>query len=87
MAQIRVRLDQVNGEWRVNLPTYTMVPGTEDFILGQCVVEVPDDELREDRQTGDQVVDVALLRRKYRGQPKWDRGNFEPPDRAVGAVV
>jgi hypothetical protein len=85
MAQVRVRMEEIDGVWQVNLPTYTIVPGSEDYNTGQCVVEVPDDELGEDR--GETVVDKAKLRRKYRGQGKWDRDSYEPPDRAIGAVI
>jgi len=61
---------------RVNLPTYAMVPGTEEYAdkakktLKSVVVEVPDDEVDEKGRP-----DPAKIRRKYRDNPKWS--NFK----------
>jgi len=59
--------------FRVNLPTYTMVPGTEEYadaekkVLKAVDVEVPADEVDAQGRP-----DKAKIRAKYKGQPRWD---------------
>lgn len=76
-AKIRAKVigSGVDGDpFRVNLPTYMMVPGSERYDavdkkkLLEVDVEVPDDEV-----TAQGRPDVQKIRVKYRGQAKWDR--------------
>jgi len=59
---------------RVNLPTYGMVPGTEEYadkakrVLKSVVVEIPDDEVDEKGK-----LDPEKIRRKYRDHPVWSK--------------
>jgi ABC-type uncharacterized transport system substrate-binding protein len=59
--------------FRVNLPTFQMVHGTEEYAdeaktkLIAVVVEVPDDELDEKG-----ALSKEKIRKKYEKQPKWD---------------
>lgn len=61
--------------FRVNLPTYSMVPGTEEYtdaekkILKSVEVEVPADECDDEGRP-----DKLKIRKKYKGQ-KWDRAD------------
>jgi hypothetical protein len=86
------------GSWRVDLPTYVMVPGTwrpiipakttadgvlpatdpADPALNALTVEIecPDDYV--DPSTG--KIDRDRIRAKYKGNPKWDRPDWTPPD-------
>ena len=58
---------------RVNLPTYQMIPGTEEYagpekkVLKSVEVLVPDDECDEKGR-----LSKAKIRAKYKGQKKWD---------------
>lgn len=62
--------------FRVNLPTYTMVPGSEEYadpekkVLKSVEVQVPDDEVDDKGRP-----DKAKIRAKYKGQPRWDHDN------------
>jgi len=77
MARIRARVIGSGKEgdtFRVNLPTYTMIPGTEEYadvehkVLSAVEVLVPDDEVDDKGQP-----DKAKIRAKYKGQTRWDR--------------
>jgi len=60
--------------FRVNLPTYYMIPGTEQYkdpekkVLESVEVVVPDDEVDEKGRPNKEKI-----RAKYRGIPAWDR--------------
>ena len=62
--------------FRVDLPTYRMVPGSEEYagidrkVLKSVEVLVPADELDDQGR-----LSKARIRAKYRGQPRWDREN------------
>jgi len=66
--------------FRVDLPTYAMIPGTEEFsdpekkVLASVEVTIPDDECDEKGQPS-----TEKMRRKYRGQPRWDRPDLKLP--------
>ena len=79
MSRKRIKVKVVgSGEpgdpFRVDLPTYQMIPGSEKYggpkgkTLLSCEVLVPDDELDEKGR-----LSKARIRAKYRGQKKWDR--------------
>jgi len=77
MAKIRVKVIGSGKEgdpFRVNLPTYSMVPGSEEYsdpgkkILKSVEVDVPDSYLGPDGK-----LDKARIRSIYKGQPRWDR--------------
>ena len=77
MARVRVKVvgsGERDDPRRVNLPTYQMIPGTEEYagpekkVLRSVEVLVPDDELDEKGR-----LSKARIRAKYKGQPKWDR--------------
>jgi len=59
--------------FRVNLPSYVMVPGTEEYadaekkVLKAINVQVPNDEVDAQGRP-----DKAKIRQKYKGQPRWD---------------
>lgn len=63
--------------FRVNLPTYTMVPGTEEYadaekkVINSVEVLIPDDECDDHGKP-----DKAKIRSKYKGQPKWDHDDL-----------
>jgi len=76
MVKVRVKVIGSGKEgdpFRVNLPTYVPIPGTEEYadpkkrIPKTVLVEMPDDECTEGRP------DKAKIRAKYKGQPLWDR--------------
>jgi len=76
-AKIRVRVqapDADNPGYHVHLPTYMMVPGSEEYadpekkVLKSVEVEVPDDYVDEKGQ-----LSKEKIRAKYKGQPRWDR--------------
>jgi len=78
MVKVKVKVVGSGTEadpFRVRLPTYSMVPGTEEYadaekkIFKSVEVEVPDDECDKGRP------DKAKIRAKYRGQPLWDRAD------------
>jgi len=83
MTQLRVK---VMGEgtqedpFRVDLPTYAMIPGTEEYadpekkVLASVEVQIPDDECDEKGQPSPEKI-----RRKYRGQPRWDKPDLQLP--------
>jgi len=57
--------------FKVDLPTYSMVPGTEKIeagVLKSVEVLIPDDEVDEEGRPSEEKI-----RRKYRGQPRWDK--------------
>jgi len=60
--------------FRVDLPTYQMIPGSEEFadpkkkVLASVEVQVPADECDEKGR-----LSKAKIRAKYKGQPAWDR--------------
>jgi len=77
-AMVRVKVKVIGkgtekDPYRVNLPTYVMIPGTEVYggpkgqTLLRVEVEVPDDECTDGK------LDKVKIRTKYRGQPAWDR--------------
>jgi len=75
-AKIRMKVvgsGKEDDPFRVNLPTYNMTQGTEEYadaekkILKSVEVEIPDDEV--DAQG---FPDKAKIRSKYKGQPMWD---------------
>jgi len=72
MAKIRVKVlppDEDNNAYHVHLPTCIMVAGTEEYRDDKLVsveVEVPDDECKDGKPDKDKI------RRKYKGQPRWD---------------
>jgi len=77
MKTLRVKVqppDEDSDSYHVHLPTYMMVPGTEEYIdaektkLKSVKVLVPDDEVNDQGKP-----DKAKIRRKYKGQPRWDR--------------
>lgn len=63
--------------FRVNLPTYAMIPGSEEYadaekkVLKSVEVQVPDDECDDKGRP-----DKAKIRAKYKGQPRWDRDDI-----------
>lgn len=60
--------------FRVDLPAYEMVPGTEEYsdpekkVLASVEVKIPADECDDKGQ-----LSKARIRAKYKGQPAWDR--------------
>lgn len=76
MARIRVKVhppDAEDNAYHVHLPSWIWVSGTEEYTdqektkLNSVVVEVPDDECTDGK------LDKDKIRRKYKGQPRWDR--------------
>ena len=61
--------------FRVELPTYRMVPGSEEYadidkkVLKSVEVLVPDDECDDQGR-----LSKARIRKKYKGQKRWDHG-------------
>jgi len=55
---------------RVNFPTYIMITGTER--PDSVVVELPNEYFEKPRSLKENI------RRIYRGQPQWDRDDYEP---------
>jgi len=59
--------------FRVDLPTYQMIPGTEEYdaadkkVLKKVEVLVPADECDESGQ-----LSAKKIRTKYKGQHRWD---------------
>lgn len=77
MVRIRVKVTgagKPGDPFRVNLPTYQMIPGTEEYagpqkkVLKSVAVEIPDDEVDAQGRPS-----AAKIRAKYKGQPRWDR--------------
>ena len=77
MARVRVKVvgsGEPGDHFRVDLPAYQMIPGTEEYagvdkkVLKSVEVLVPDDELDDKGRPS-----KAKIRAKYRGQAKWDR--------------
>jgi len=77
MKKIRVKVQQPDSDndgQHVHLPTYIMVPGTEEYadtekkLLKSVEVLVPDDYLDDKGQ-----LSKEKIRAKYKGQPRWDR--------------
>jgi len=75
-ARIKVKVvgsGKLGDPFRVDLPAYTMIPGTEEYadaekkILASVEVLVPDDECDDQGRP-----DKARIRAKYKGQPRWD---------------
>jgi len=66
--------------FRVDLPTYAMIAGSEEYadkarkILKSVEVLIPDDEVDEKGRPS-----LEKIRRKYRGQPRWDRPDLKLP--------
>ena len=60
--------------FRVNLPTYRMIPGSEEYdgidkkVLKSVEVLVPGDECDEKGR-----LSKARIKAKYKGQAAWDR--------------
>ena len=80
MAKIRVKVagsGEPGDPFRVELPTYQMIAGTEEYagidrkVLKSVEVLVPDDELDDQGR-----LSKAKIRAKYKGQPKWDRDDL-----------
>ena len=76
MAKLKVKVigsGKHEDAFRVNLPTYQMIPGTEKYsgkrLLSVDVI-VPDDEVNKKGR-----LDKPKIRAKYKGQPKWDRAD------------
>jgi len=67
--------------FRINLPTYTMIPGTEKMggpekrQLISAEIEFPDDEADEKGYPS-----LTKIRKKYKGNPKWDREDVQLPE-------
>ena len=65
---------ELEDPFRVSLPNYQMIPGTEEYdgidkkVLKSVEVLVPADELDEKGRPS-----KARIRAKYKGQPRWDR--------------
>jgi len=83
MAKLKVKVSgkgTSDDPFRVDLPAYTMVAGTEEYadkarkILKSVVVEIPDDEVDDKGKPS-----LEKIRRKYKGQPKWDRPDLKLP--------
>lgn len=53
--------------YRVDLPTYQM-RGEPDYVKKTVLVEIPDDELKADKQG----PSTQKIQQKYCGNPKWD---------------
>ena len=79
MAKVKVKVIGKGTDedpFRVDLPTYQMIPRTEEYAgpekkrLVSVEVRVPDDELDDQGWP-----DPKKIRRKYRGQPRWDHKN------------
>ena len=77
MAKIKAKVvgsGEPGDPFRVDLPTYQMVPGTEEYAgpekkrLVSVEVLVPGDECDDKGRPS-----KARIRAKYRGQKKWDR--------------
>jgi len=80
MAKVRVKVVGSGTEadpWRVDLPAWVWVPGSEVYsdkakkVLESIEVLVPDDECDEAGQ-----LSAEKIRAKYRGQPHWDRADL-----------
>jgi len=80
MVKVRVKVIGSGAEgdsFRVDLPTYQMIPGTEIYadkakkVLESVEVQVPDNECDEAGQ-----LNAEKIRAKYRGQPHWDRADL-----------
>lgn len=60
--------------FRVDLPTYHMIPGTEEYagvdkkVLKSVEVDIPADECDDKGR-----LSKEKIRAKYKGQPRWDR--------------
>ena len=79
MKTVKVRVN-VTGSgkqedpFKVDLPTYQMIPGTEEYdkvdkkLLKSVEVLVPADECTSKGQ-----LSKAKIRAKYKGQDRWDR--------------
>ena len=76
MAKMKVKVvgsGEPDDPFRVNLPAYQMIPGTEEYTgpekkrLVTVEVLVPDDELDEKGR-----LSKAKIRAKYKGQKRWD---------------
>jgi len=83
MAKIRVKVSGKGTDadpFRVDLPTYLMVAGSEEYadkarkVLKSVEVLIPDDEC-DDRGK----PSLEKIRHKYRGQPRWDRPDLKLP--------
>ena len=95
MAKIRVKVvgsGEPGDHFRVDLPTYQMIPGTEEYagpekkVLKSIEVLVPDDECDEKGRPS-----KARIRAKYKGQPRWDHKHvaedLTPPGFEPGPAV
>jgi len=72
MAKIKVKVTgkgTPEDPLRVNLPTYHMIG--EIAADGTVEVEIPNDECTDGKP------DKEKIRKKYRGQPLWDRDDLE----------
>lgn len=76
MARIKVKVvgsGKTEDPFRVDLPAYQMIPGTEEYAdpqkkkLKSVIVEVPDDEVDDKGR-----LSAEKIRAKYKGQPRWD---------------
>jgi len=83
MAKLRVKVTGKGTQddpFRVDLPTYAMVAGSEEYadkarkILKSVEVLIPDDEV-DDRGK----PSLEKIRKKYKGQPAWDRPDLKLP--------
>jgi len=83
MPKIRVKVTgkgTPDDPVRVDLPTYAMIAGSEEYadkarkILKSVEVLIPDDEVDERGRPS-----LEKIRRKYRGQPAWDRADLKLP--------
>ena len=77
MAKIRVKVvgsGTPEDPFRVDLPTYMMIPGSEEFDkkdpkrLVSVTVDIPGDECDVHGRPSPKKI-----RRKYKEQPRWDR--------------
>ena len=76
MVKVRVKVTGTgtrDDPFRVDLPTYIMIPGSEEYDtkdperLVSVTVDIPADEC-----DGDGRPSPKKIRRKYREQPRWD---------------
>jgi hypothetical protein len=71
LMQIKVKVvgeGKPEDPFRVNLPTYHKIGEIKD---GMATVEVPDDELTDGKP------DAEKIRKKYKGNPVWDREDLK----------
>lgn len=79
MKSVKVKVKVIGSgtlddPFRVDLPTYQMIPGSEEFagvdkkVLKSVEVLVPADECDEKGRPSPDKIQA-----KYKGQPRWDR--------------